>query len=101
MEGRWQVPTSRDLSSLVIESMCGRVRGQNIPLAWIYGDFAPKRDSYQGACGVPCLNGLWVGWKRYWGGPRLSDIINIRQITSSEKFTFLCIGAQGECVAKH
>ena len=44
MEGKGQVLTSRDVSSLVIDNLCNQARGQNIAVACFYFDFAAQKE---------------------------------------------------------
>jgi len=65
IEGRGEVLTSPDISSLVIDRLCHWARGQNVAVACFYFDFGRrKRSNHRRACWAPCSNRLWVGWKR-------------------------------------
>ena len=116
MEGKGQVLTSRDVSSLVIDSLCDRTRGQNCAVACFYFDFAAQKEqsstSMLGALLKQAMDVLGevpgeiarayedrgvIGGQ----GPRLSDIVKMLQTISSEKPTFICIDALDECVAGH
>ena len=44
MGEKWQVLTSRDVSSLVIDRLCDQAQGQNVAVACFYFDFAAQRD---------------------------------------------------------
>jgi len=111
------VLTSRDISSLAIDSLCDQARGQNVAVACFYFDFAAQKEqsptSMLGALlkqvvggleGVPA--GIAQAYKDQRGviggrGPGLSDILNMLQTTSSEKRTFICIDALDECAAEY
>ena len=117
MERRGQVLTSRYFSSLVIDSLCDRVEGQDVAVACFYFDFAAKTEqlptSMLGALLEQVVGGLrelpgeiakaYENQKRVLGGwaPRLSDIVKMLQSTSSEKRRFICIDALDECGAEY
>jgi len=117
MEGKWQVLTNRDVSSLVIDSLCDQARGQNVAVSCFYFDFAAQKEqsptSMLGALLKQVVGGLGgvpieiaQAYKDQRGviggrGPGLSDILNMLQTTSSEKRTFICIDALDECVAEY
>ena len=117
MKGRGQVLTSRDFSSLVIDSLCDQAREQNAAVACFYFDFAAQKEqsstSMLGALLKQAVDGLgevpeeiaraYEYQKKVIGGrgPQLSDIVKMLQITSSEKPTFICIDALDECVAEY
>ena len=44
MEEKWQVLTSDDVSSLVIDNLCDQARGQNAAFACFYFDFAAQNE---------------------------------------------------------
>ena len=62
MKGRGQVLTSRDSSSLIIDSLCDQAGGQNVAVACFYFDFAAQREqsstSILGALLKQVLSGL-------------------------------------------
>ena len=109
--------TSRDVSSLVIDSLCDRAREGNAAVACFYFDFAAQKEqsstSMLGALLKQVVGGLgevpgeilkaYEDQKMVIGGraPRLSDIVKMLQTTSSEKRTFICIDALDECAAEH
>jgi len=117
MEGEGQVLTSRDISSLVIDSLCDQARGQNAAVACFYFDFATQKEqsstSMLGALLKQTVGGLgevpeeiaraYEDQKKVIGGrgPEISDIVKMLQTTSSEKPTFICIDALDECLAEH
>ena len=116
MEGKGQVLTSRDISSLVIDSLCDQAGGQNVAVACLYLDFAAQKEqsstSMLGALLKQVVGGAEVpggiarayeDQKKVIGGraPRLSDIVEMLQTTTSERRTFICIDALDECAAEH
>jgi len=111
------VLTSRDVSSLVIDSLCDQAGGWDATIACFYFDFAAQKEqsptSVLGALVKQLLWGLeeipeeilraYRDQKNAIGGrgPRLSDIVKMLQSTSSKKRTFICIDALDECAAGH
>ena len=109
--------TSRDISSLVIDTLCDQASGQNVAVACFYFDFAAQKEqsstSMLGSLLKQAVGGLgkipveiaraYETQKTVIGGrgPQLSDIVKMMQTTSSEKPTFICIDALDECVAEH
>ena len=109
--------TSRDISSLVIDSLCDQAGGQNVAVACFYFDFAAQREqsstSILGALLKQVVSGLegipkeiaqaYEDQKMVIGGraPRLSDIVKMLQTTASGKCTFICIDALDECAAEY
>jgi len=116
-EGNWQALTNRDVSSLVIDSLCDQARGQNVAVACFYFDFAAQKEqsptSTLGALLKQVVGGVeevpgeivqaYEDQKKVIGGraPRLSDILKMLQTTSSKRRTFICIDALDECVPEH
>jgi len=114
MEEKWQVLISCDTSSLVIDSLCDRARGQDVAVACFYFDFAAQKEQSSknmlGALLKQVVGGLdripaeivqaYEDQKRVIGGrgPQLSDVVRMLQATSSERHTFICIDALDECV---
>ena len=112
--GKGQVLTSCDISSLVIDSLCDRARGQNAAVSCFYFDFASQNEqSPAGVLGAllkQVVGGMekvpgeiaqaYDDQKAVIGGraPQLADIVKMLQITSSEKRTFICVDALDECV---
>ena len=117
MEEKGQALTSCGVSSLVIDSLCDRARGQNVAVACFYFDFAAQKEqssvSMLGALLKQVVSGLekvpgeiaqaYEDQKKVLDGrgPRLSDIVKMLQTASSEKRTFICIDALDECVQGH
>jgi len=89
--------TSRDVSSLVIDSLCDRARGQNVAVACFYFDFAAQKEqsstSTLGALIKQVVSGLeevpgeiaeaYEDQKKVIGGrgPQLSYIVEMLQTT--------------------
>jgi len=109
--------TSRDVSSLVIDSLCDQAVKQNATVACFYFDFAVQKEqspvSTMGALLKQVVRGLeevpgeisqtYREQKKALGGrgPRLSDIVKMLQTTSSKERTFICMDALDECVPEH
>ena len=109
--------TSNDVSSLVIDCLCGRARGQNVTVACLYLDFTAQRDQSSTSMLGALLKQLVVGLgevpeemveayeeqKNFIGGrkPQHTDIVKMLQTTASKKRTFICIDALDECVPEH
>jgi len=116
MEEPGQVLTNCD-SSLVIDNLGDRARGQGVVVAGFYFDFAAQMEqspaSMLGAVLRQVVGGLeevpkeiveaYEDQKKVIGGrrPRLADIVKMLQDTVSMKPTFICIDALDECVARH
>jgi len=66
MEVEWQVLTNRDISSLVIDSLCDLGRGQNVAVAYFYFDFAAEKEQSAKSMLGALSNRSWVGLKRCW-----------------------------------
>ena len=112
-----QALTGRDVSSLVIDSLCDQAGEQNATVACFYFDFAAQKDqspaSTMGALLKQVVGGLeeipeeisqaYQKQKKALGGrgPRLSDIVKMLHTTSSKERTFICIDALDECVPEH
>ena len=107
--------TSRNVSSLVVDSLCDQARGKNVAVACFYFHFAAQKEqsptSMLGSLLKQVVAGLgevpeeiakaYEDQKKVIGGraPQLPDIIKMLQTTSSEKPTFICIDALDECAA--
>jgi len=116
-KNKWQVLTSCDASSLVIDSLCNQAEGLNATIACFSFDFAAQKEqsptSMMGALVKQLVWGLeetpeevsraCKNQKNAIGGrgPQLSDIVEMLQSTSPKKRTFICIDALGECVVEH
>src|SRR5437879_2641153 len=109
MVEKWQLLTSRDISSLVIDNLCDQAKGQNVAVACFYFDFAAQKEqsptNMLGALLKQVVGGLeavpgeiaraYKDQEKVIGGrgPELADIIKMLQNTSSKTRTFLCIDA--------
>ena len=107
--------TSHDVSSLAIDILCDRARGQNVAVACFYFDFAAQKEQSPtntlGALLKQFVSGLeevpgeiveaYENQKKVIGGrrPQGSDIVEMLQTTSSERRSFICIDALDECAA--
>ena len=112
-----QVLTSRDFSSLVIDSLCDQARGRDATVACFYFDFATQKEQTttnvlgallkQLVCGLEAIpeeiSQAYQEQRKSIGGrgPQLSDIVGLLQTASSKNLTFICIDALDECVARH
>ena len=101
----------------MIGGLGDQASGENAAVACFYFDFAAQKEqsstSALGALLKQVVGGLgkvpeervktYEDQKMVIGGraPRLSDIVKMLQTTSSEKPTFICIDALGECAAEH
>ena len=115
MEENGQVLTGCDVSSLVIDNLCDRARGQEVAVACFYFDFAAQKEQSPacmlGAVLKQVVSGLeevpkeivqaYEDQKKVIGGrgPQLADIVTMLQTTSSRRPTFICIDALDECAA--
>jgi len=111
-----QVLTRCD-SSLVIDNLGDRARGQEATVACFYFDFAAQTGqspaSMLGAVLRQVVSGLEEVPKKITQayreqkqvidgrGPRLADIVKMLQNTVSMKRTFICIDALDECIARY
>ena len=105
---------SRDVSSLVIDSLCDLAGEQNAAVACFYFDFAAQKEQSSanvlGALLKQVVRGLeevpeeiaqaYGKQEKVIGGrgPKLADIVKMLQIISSRKRTFVCMDALDECV---
>jgi len=117
VEEKWQVLTSCDISSMVIDNLCSQARGQNITIACFFFDFAAQNEqSHAGVLGS-LLKQLVFGLEEIpeeileayrnrknaigGQGPQISDILKMLQIASTRKRAFICIDAVDECATEH
>ena len=107
--------TSCGISSLVIDSLCDRARGEEVAVACFYFDFAVRKEqssaSTLGAVLKQFVSGLenvprgiaqaYKDHRKVIGGrePQLDEIVKMLQTIAGEKPTFICIDALDECVA--
>jgi len=116
-EEKWEVLTSYDISSMVIENLCSQARGRNSTIACFYFDFAAENE--QSTAGVlgSLLKQLVFGLeeipeeiseayedrKNAIGGQglQISDTLKMLQIASARKRALICIDALDECAAEH
>ena len=109
------VLTKCDDSSLVVDTLCDRTRGQHTPVTCFYFDFAARKEqtatSMLGSLLKQMVSGtgripeeIWralreqkeaVGGRR----PQLTDIVKILQLITSTQHTFMVIDALDECTA--
>jgi len=111
------VLTCHDVSSLVVDRLCDRARGQNTTVTCFYFDFAARKEQSATAMLGSLLKQIVSGMeaipedisrafqeqKRAIGGrePQLLDIVKMLQTITSSQPTFVCIDALDECVAVH
>jgi len=114
MERKEQLLTSRDVSSLVVDSLCDQARERGLAVACFYFDFANQKEqsptSMLGAILKQVVGGLeempgeiaqtYEDQGKVIGGrgPQLADIVKMLHITSSKKRTFICVDALDECL---
>ena len=117
MGGKWQVLTRRNVSSLVIDTLCNQARGRNATVACYYFDFASQNEqsptSILGCLLKQLVFGLeeipeeiseaYKDRKNGIGGqaPQISNILQMLQITSTRKRAFICLDAIDECAIEH
>ena len=106
--------TSLDTSSLVVDRLSERARGQNVAITCFYFDFAARKEqtatSMLGSLLKQIVSGMekvpeeisraFRDQKMAVGGcgPRLADIVKMLQAITSSQPTFICIDALDECV---
>ena len=106
--------TSLDTSSLVVDRLSDRARGQNVAITCFYFDFAARKEqtatSILGSLLKQIVSGMekvpeeisraFRDQKMAVGGcgPRLADIVKMLQAITSSQPTFICIDALDECV---
>jgi len=114
---RESVLTSHHVSSLVVDRLCDRSKGQGIAVTCFYLDFAARKEqSVAGILGSllrQVVGGLekvpeeiaraFDEQKMAIGGrgPQLTELVRMLQTITSSLRTFLCIDALDECVAAH
>jgi len=117
VEENEHVLTSCDASSLVVDSLCDRVGGQDAAIACFYFDFAARKEQsptrvlgallrllISGLDDIPEVVSLaYQSQKLAIGGrePRLSEIVKMLQTVTSRGPASICIDALDECVPEH
>jgi len=108
--------TSFHCSSLVVDTLCDRARGQDIAVTCFYFDFAAGKEqtpgSMLGALLKQVVGGLdkipeeimqeFVSQKKVIGGRslRLDQIVKMLVVVTSLKPTFICVDALDECATR-
>ena len=116
-EEKGQVLTNRDISSLVIDNLYSQARGRDTTIACFYFDFAAQGEQSATSILGSLLKQLVFGLEEIpeeiseayrdrrhaMGGQglQISDVLNMLQITSARKRTFICIDALDECATEH
>ena len=116
-EGRGVFLISRDVSSLVIDSLYELAVGRNAAVAYFYFDFAAREEQSPtvilGSMLRQVVRGLDEIPERIVKAfrdreeaidsrrPAFSEIVGFLQDISSSRYKFLCIDALGECPAGH
>jgi len=111
------VLTSRYDSSLVVDRLCDRARGQGIPVAYFYCDFVARKEQSATSILGSLLKQIVRGMERipeeisrafqeqemFIGGRelRLCDIVKMLRLITSSQPTFICIDAIDECTGPH
>ena len=109
--------TSRDSSSVVIDSLCNQARGQNATVACFYFDFATQNEQSPTSMLGSLLKQLVFGLEEIpeeiseayrerknaigGQGPQIANILKMLQTTSARKRAFICIDALDECTIEH
>ena len=109
--------TCHNVSSLVVDRLCDRARGQSTTVGCFYFDFAARKEQSATAMLGSLLKQIVSGMetipedisrafqeqKKAIGGrgPRLLDIVKMLQAITSSHHTFMCIDALDECAAVH
>jgi len=107
------VLTSRDGSSLVVDTLCGHARGQNTAVSCFYFDFAARKEQSatnilsslvkQVVSGMELIpdeiSSAFQEQKKTVGGrkPQLVDLVKMLRVIASSRTTFICIDALDEC----
>ena len=107
--------TSGDDSSLVVDWLCDRTRGQHVVVPCFYFDFAARREqtatSMLGSLLRQIISGTGRIPEETWRAlreqkeavcgrrPQLGDIVKMLQLITSSQRTFMCIDALDECTA--
>jgi len=106
--------TSRDDSSLVVDTLCDQAKGENFTITCFYFDFAALKEQtatnmlgtllkqiVSGMGGIP-WEISWAFWEKRKPidgcEPQLVDIVRMLQAITSSQPTFVCIDSLDECV---
>jgi len=108
--------TARNISSLVIDSLCDRAQEDNVAVVGLYCDFLSQQDQTTtnimgallkqlvGRGGIPdhLLAAFQKAKKEFGGrGPRLADLMGMLKIViASLPQVFICLDALDECMPK-
>jgi len=117
VEVKGPVLTRGEGSSMVIDYLCDRVRGQNATVACFYFDFAAPNEQSPASMLGSLLKQLVFGLEEIpeeiseaykdrknaigGQGPQISKILKMLETTSDRKRTFICIDALDECATEH
>jgi len=109
--------TARNISSLVIDSLCDRAQEDNIAVAGLYCDFLSQQEqtttnimgailkqlASRGGISDHLREAFQKGKKEFGGrAPRLADLMGMLKIViASISRVFICIDALDECLPKH
>ena len=109
--------TRHHVSSLVVDRLCDKARGQNTTVTCFYFDFAARKEQSATAMLGSLLKQIVSGMeaipedisrafqeqKKAIGGrgPQLTDIVKMLQAITSSQRTFVCVDALDECAAVH
>ena len=112
-----QVLISCGISSVVIDHLCNRARGQNSTVACFYFDFVAEQEHSPVGILGSLLKQLVFGLNEIpeevseayedrrnaigGQGPQISDILQMLQTSSARKRAFICIDALDECATEH
>ena len=107
--------TSRNGSSLVVDRLCDRTKGQHTAVTCFYFDFAARKEqtatSMLGSVLKQIISGpgripgeIWRVLHEQKGAvcgrkPQLGDVVKMLQLVTSSQRTFMCIDAFDECTA--
>jgi len=107
------VLTGRDDSSLVVDKLCDQASGQNTGISCFYLDFAARKEQSATSVLGSLLKQMVGGMekipkeilrasqqqKTIIGGcrPQLANIVNMLQLITSSRRTFMCLDALDEC----
>ena len=117
VEEKGRVLTSRNVSSLVIDSLCDRARDLNFAVSCFYFDFTARKEQSATSVLGSLLKQMISGMERIpeeisqgfqeqekaigGRGPQLVDIVKMLQDVTSSQPTFICVDALDECAGVH